>query len=71
MEKTAGEIYLAVENDQRVDFRGFKENPVKMWALLEQAHVQKKSGARFNAYDNLFSIQKKDDETTGTGSMIS
>jgi len=25
--------------------------------------VQKKPGARFNAYDNLFSIQKNDDET--------
>jgi gag-polypeptide of LTR copia-type/Integrase core domain/GAG-pre-integrase domain len=62
-EKAAGEIYLAVENDQRVHFRGYEEDPVRMWALLEQAHVQKKPGARFNAYDDLFSIQKNDDET--------
>ena len=53
-EKAAGEIYLAVENDQRVHFRGSEEDPVKMWTLLEQAHVQKKPGARFNAYDDLF-----------------
>jgi len=36
---------------------------VKMWGLLESAHVQKKPGARFNAYDDLFSIQKNNDET--------
>ena len=52
-EKAAGEIYLAVENDQRVHFRGCEEDPVEMWKLLETAHVQKKPGARFNAYDDL------------------
>ena len=62
-EKAAGEIYLAVENDQRVHFRGHEEDPVQMWTLLEQAHVQKKPGARFNAYDDLFSIQKNNNET--------
>ena len=30
---------------------------------LESAHMQKKPGARFNAYDDLFSIQKYNDET--------
>ena len=62
-EKAAGEIYLAVENDQRVHFRNCEEDPVQMWNLLEKAHVQRKPGARFNAYDDLFSIQKNDDET--------
>ena len=30
-EKAAGEIYLMVENDQRVHFRGSEEDPVIMW----------------------------------------
>src|SRR5215475_11939308 len=51
-EKAAAEIYLAVENDQRTHFRGNEEDPVKMWKLLESHHLQKKPGARFNAYDD-------------------
>ena len=47
----------------RSHFRGHEEDPVQMWTLLEQAHVQKKPGARFNAYNDLFSIQKNDNET--------
>ncbi|KIM38778.1 hypothetical protein M413DRAFT_50033, partial [Hebeloma cylindrosporum] len=62
-EKAAGEIYLLVENDQRVHFRGFEEDPIQIWKLLEAAHLSKKPGARFNAYDDLFSIRKQDDES--------
>ena len=62
-EKAAGEIYLMVENDQRVHFRGHEEDPIKMWELLEAAHLSKKPGARFNAYDDLFNIRKQDDES--------
>ena len=62
-EKAAGEIYLLVENDQRVHFRGHEEDSIQMWELLEAAHLSKKPGARFNAYDDLFNIRKQDDET--------
>ena len=62
-EKATGEIYLLVESDQRVHFRGDEEDPVKMWKLLEDAHLSKKPGARFNAYDDLFNIRKQDDES--------
>src|SRR5260370_7187899 len=62
-EQAAGEIYLLVENDQRVHFRGKEDDPVEMWRLLEMAHLSKKPGARFNAYNDLFSIRKQDSET--------
>ena len=62
-DKAAGEIYLLVENDQRVHFRGSDDDPIKMWKLLEAAHLSKRPGARFNAYDDLFSIRKQDDES--------
>ena len=62
-EKAAGEIYLLVESDQRVYFRGFEEDPIEMWKLLENAHLSKKPGARFNAYDDLFSIHREEKET--------
>jgi hypothetical protein len=58
-EKAAGEIYLLVENDQRVHFRGKEDDdPIEMWKLLEAANLSKKPGAHFNAYDDLFSISK-------------
>src|ERR1700688_2374180 len=62
-EKAAGEIYLLVESDQRVHFRGQEDDPIQMWQLLEAAHLSKKPGARFNAYDDLFCIRKQDTES--------
>jgi hypothetical protein len=59
-ERAAGDIFLLVENDQRVHFSGHGEDPIKMWDLLEAAHLSKKPGARFNAYDDLFNIRKQD-----------
>ncbi|KAG2011535.1 hypothetical protein CC2G_011640 [Coprinopsis cinerea AmutBmut pab1-1] len=34
-----------------------------MWTLLRDAHMQQKPGTRFNAYDDLFSIRKREDES--------
>ena len=34
-----------------------------MWKKLESIHLQKRPGARFNAYDALFSIKKAPDES--------
>ena len=34
-----------------------------MWVKLESVHLQKRPGARFNAYDALFSIKKLPDES--------
>jgi len=34
-----------------------------MWAALESAHVQKRPGTRFNAYDDFFSIRKEENES--------
>ena len=62
-ERAAGEIYLLVENDQRVHFRGKEDDPIEMWRLLEAAHLSKKPGARFNAYNDLFLIRKQDSDS--------
>lgn len=62
-ERAAGEIYLSVEPDQKTHGRGIDGDPVKMWKALQEAHLQKKPGACFNAYDQLFGIRKGDDET--------
>ena len=62
-DKAAGLIYLAVGKVLQVLARPFLEDPVAMWKALESQHVSKKPGSRFNAYNELFSISKRDDES--------
>jgi len=63
MEKASGWIYLMVEPEQRIHITSLQDDPVKMWTKLEEIHMAKRAGARFNAYDDLFSIRKKEDES--------
>ncbi len=62
-DKAAGYIFLAVEDNQKVHFASISDDPVKMWAALAAVHLQKRPGACFNAYDDLFSIRKQEDES--------
>ncbi|KAF8809422.1 hypothetical protein BYT27DRAFT_7008601, partial [Phlegmacium glaucopus] len=43
-----------------------RDNPVAMWTALQAVHMQKHPGHRFNAYDDLFSIRKQEDESLQT-----
>ena len=52
-----------VEHDQRIHLASIQDDPVKMWIKLEEIHMAKRAGARFNAYDDLFSIRKKEEES--------
>jgi len=61
-DKAAGIMWLMIEPTQRVHFRGINDDAVKMWGVLEGVHMQKQPGTRFNAYDDLFSIRKHDEE---------
>ena len=62
-DKAAGWLFLMVEDDQKVHFNEIRDNPVDMWAALQAIHLQKRPGHRFNAYDDLFSIRKQEDES--------
>jgi hypothetical protein len=63
LDKAAGWLFLMVEQEQRVHFQGIQDSPVKMWEALEAVHHQKKAGMCFNAYDELFSIRKLEEES--------
>src|SRR2546422_4624991 len=52
-----------VEQDQRVHFGTTRDDPVVMRKALKDIHLQKRPGTRFNAYDELFSIRKAEDES--------
>ena len=62
-QKAAGELFLSVEQDQKSHFHGILSNPIRIWTTLRDVHMSKKPGARFNAYDNLFSIRKQPNES--------
>ena len=62
----SGLIYLMVEDDQRIHLNDLKDHPDKMWDALKQIHMQQRPGTCFNAYDDLFSIRKKEEENLQT-----
>ena len=61
--KAAGELYLAMQGDQRTHPSGIEDDPVAIWTKLKSVHLQKHPGNRFLSYDTFFSIQKKEDES--------
>ena len=52
-----------LEQDQKTLVDGCRDDPCAMWTTLETTYRQKKAGSRFNAYDDLFSIRKNEDES--------
>ena len=65
-DKAAGELYLACSVEQRTHIEAVQDDPVKIWATLASTHLQKRPGARFNAWDDFFSIRKQPDESLST-----
>ena len=55
-----------LEQDQKTLVDGSKDDPRAMWTTLEGTYRQKRAGSCFNAYDDLFSIRKNDDESLQT-----
>ncbi|KZT17932.1 hypothetical protein NEOLEDRAFT_1203079 [Neolentinus lepideus HHB14362 ss-1] len=56
--QASGQIWLAVEDGQKVHVKDVKNDPAKMWLKLKEVHVQQKPGTRFNAYDALLGLRK-------------
>ncbi|KAJ3531360.1 hypothetical protein NMY22_g8184 [Coprinellus aureogranulatus] len=62
-DKAAGWIWLMLEQDQKTLVDGCKDDPSTMWSMLQTTYRQQKAGSRFNAYDDLLAIRKKEDES--------
>ncbi|PPQ95073.1 hypothetical protein CVT25_002460, partial [Psilocybe cyanescens] len=65
-DKACGMIYLHLDNDQKIHVEAVKDDPIQIWDALKAVHQQKCPGNRFNAYDDLFSIQKEEGENLQT-----
>ncbi|KZT18046.1 hypothetical protein NEOLEDRAFT_1197429, partial [Neolentinus lepideus HHB14362 ss-1] len=61
--QASGQIWLAVEDGQKVHVKDVKNDPAKMWLKLKEVHVQQKPGTRFNAYDALLGLCKLEGES--------
>ncbi|KZT18137.1 hypothetical protein NEOLEDRAFT_1196160 [Neolentinus lepideus HHB14362 ss-1] len=61
--QASGQIWLAVEDGQKVHVKEVKSDPAKMWLKLKEVHVQQKPGTRFNAYDALLGLRKLEGES--------
>jgi hypothetical protein len=61
--RAGGELWLAIEDSQKVHVKELKGDPVAVWEKLRAVHLQQRPGARFNAYEALFSIRKQEDES--------
>jgi hypothetical protein len=59
----AGAIFLHLTEGQQSVVQSMTEDPVQMWATLETTYLQKRPSIHCNAYDNLFSIRKREDES--------
>ena len=49
-----------VDKRLRHHFKGYEDNPVRIWDILKQMNTVVPSGMRFNAYDDLFGMRKGD-----------
>ncbi|KZT21222.1 hypothetical protein NEOLEDRAFT_1223876, partial [Neolentinus lepideus HHB14362 ss-1] len=56
--QASGQIWLVVEDRQKVHVKDVKSDPAKMWLKLKEVHVQQKPGTCFNAYDALLGLCK-------------
>ncbi|KIJ61370.1 hypothetical protein HYDPIDRAFT_74350, partial [Hydnomerulius pinastri MD-312] len=57
-----GELMLNIHPEQRVHIRAHKDDPIPAWKAIQALFIQQKPGMRFAAYDEFFSIRKRQDE---------
>ncbi|KZT19926.1 hypothetical protein NEOLEDRAFT_1182951 [Neolentinus lepideus HHB14362 ss-1] len=61
--QASGQIWLAVEDGQKVHVKDVKNDPAKMWLKLREVHVQQKPDTCFNTYDALLGLRKLEVES--------
>ncbi|KZT25624.1 hypothetical protein NEOLEDRAFT_1029899, partial [Neolentinus lepideus HHB14362 ss-1] len=62
-DQASGQIWLAVEDGQKVHVKDIKNDPAKMWLKLKEGHIQQKPSMCFNAYDVLLGLRKLEGES--------
>ena len=61
-DRAGGEIYLMLEDAEKPLVRDLQSSPQEMWDKLKKRHIVVKPNARFNAYDDFFSLRLEEGE---------
>ena len=61
-DRAGGEIYLMLEEAEKPLVRDLQSSPQEMWDKLKKRHIVVKPNARFNAYDDFFSLRLEEGE---------
>ncbi|KAI0346346.1 hypothetical protein BDW22DRAFT_1318010, partial [Trametopsis cervina] len=61
--RAAGELYLAITDEQKTHLDGIEDDPVEIWKKLESVHLQKVPGACFSAWESFLLIQMGSEDT--------
>ncbi|EIN07608.1 hypothetical protein PUNSTDRAFT_69803, partial [Punctularia strigosozonata HHB-11173 SS5] len=61
--QAAGAMFLAVDASQHVHFTGIELDAPLIWGKLQSVHLQKVSGAHYNALDAVFAVRRQPDES--------
>jgi hypothetical protein len=62
-EAAAGLLARMVDRQSHHHFQEYKSDPVRIWDILKRLNTAVAPGMRFNAYDDIVGMRKKDDET--------
>jgi hypothetical protein len=62
-EAAAGLLAKMVDRQLHHHFQEFKTDPVRIWGIFKCLNTAVAYRMRFNAYDDMFGMWKKDDET--------
>lgn len=60
-QQAAGELYLAISDEQKIHLEEIVEDPVQIWTKLKYVHLQERPIACFSAWE-----QMKPDESLST-----
>ena len=52
-----------VERQLHHHFKDYRTDPVRIWDILKRENTAVAPGMRFNTYNDLFGMRKRDDET--------
>ena len=62
-DKAAGAIRSTISPELKVHIRDCEDDPALIWSSLKSVFIQQRTAPRFNAYHDLLSVQKQEDES--------
>ena len=62
-EQAAALMRYTISDKCKIHIRDHEDDPIKIWEILESTFIKQRTAPRFNAYQDLFSLQKDPSES--------